>query len=629
MMRSLLLCCLAAATASAVDFVEIPAPARGREAYARTPGEYPDNPYAVRRAGVPTGETIEVPWNDSTIYPGTTRRFWVHVPAQYDGSAPAALMVFLDGHSFVRDDRPLRAPAVMDNLIAAGAMPVTIGVFVDPGQRPPQANEGPAPPNPNLPLNRRFEYDRIDDRNVRFLDAEILAWVRARYRLSVDPADHAIVGNSSGGIGAFVAAWHRPDLFGKVAVHNGTFVNLLGGDAVPRWVRDEPAKPLRVSLTSGPYDLSNQYGVWWDANRAMAAALRDRGYDVRTAWSDNPHNPRFAGAVLSETLAWLWRDHPAVTPAATAALERPGRIEIPAPARPAEYDAHPAAYRRTPDDYPRPAEATASPDLPAGRVSTFTLNESSVYPDTTRPVWVYVPAQYDGTAPAALMVFQDGGLFVRADGPYNVPAVLDHLIAAGEMPVTVAVFVEPGDLPPERRVFPAPIGARPRQPANRRDEYDNIDERYGRFLLEDLLPRALAGLNVSGDPAMRALVGNSSGGAAAFNAAWHRPEVFGKVVAHIGSFTAIRGAQHYPQIVRESAPRPLRIVLQSGVNDQLSLFGDWWEANRALAAELAARHYDLLTWWGDGRHTPRHSAARFPDTLRWLWRDWRDAAATP
>ena len=623
MIRPLLLLGLLAPVLRATDFIEIPAPDRSREPYARTPGDYPDNPLAVRRDWVPAGELIEVPWNDSAIFPGTTRRFWIHVPARYDGTTPAALMVFLDGHSFVREDRPLRAPAVLDNLIAAGAMPVTIGVFVDPGQRPPLADEGPAPPNPNLPLNRRFEYDSIDDRNVRFLDDEVLAYVRKHYRLSADPADHAIVGNSSGGIGAFVAAWHRPDLFGKVAVHNGTFVDLLGGDVVPTWVREQAAKPLRVSLTSGPYDLSNAYGVWWDANRTMAAALRERGYDVRTVWGDNPHNPRLAGSLLGETLAWLWRDHPAVDPAAAARLPHAPRIEIPAPPRPETYATQPPAYWRLPDDYPRPPVATPGSGIPRGRVERFTFDASHIYPGTTRPVWVYVPAQYDGGTPAALMVFQDGELFVREDGPYHVPAIFDRLIAAGEMPVTIGVFVEPGEVAPERRVLPAPIGPRSRQPGNRRDEYDNIDERYGRFLLEELLPRALAGLNVSTDPAMRALVGNSSGGSAAFNAAWHRPEVFGKVVSHIGSFTAIRGAHHYPQIVRESAPRPLRIVLQSGVNDQVSLFGDWWQANRDLAAELRAQHADLLTWWGDGGHTPRHSAARFPDTLRWLWRDWR------
>lgn len=612
-----------ALAASAADFILIPAPTRGLEPYQRQPGDYPANPDAERHDGVPAGEVESFEWAESAIYPGTTRRVWIYTPAQYDPARPAAALVFQDGESCVREDGPWRAPLVLDNLIAAGALPVTIGIFVDPGQRPPRADEGRAPPNPHLPLNRRFEYDSTDDAYARFLAAEILPQVRARRNLSRDPVDWGILGNSSGGMAAFKVAWQRPDLFGKVAVHNGSFVNLLGGDEVPAWVRAAPRRPLRVSITSGPYDLSNEYGVWWDANRALAAELTAKGYDLRTRWSDNPHNPRFAASQLSETLRWLWRDQ-AGAGAPAIDVAPPLLIEIPAPPRPAHYDPRPAPYTRIPDDYPPAAEAFPLETAPRGRVEAWPEVESRVYPGTTRPLWVYVPAQYDPARPAAVMIFEDGAQFGRADGPYRVPAVFDRLIAAGEMPVTIGIFVEPGARPDASRMFPPPIGARPAQPANRRDEYDDTGDRYARFLLEDVLPRVGARYALSPDPKMRALVGNSAGGAAAFNAAWHRPDAFGNVISHLGRFTAMRGAQHYPQLVRESAPRPLRVFLQSGVNDQVSRFGDGFAANRALAAALVARGYDVKAVWGDGRHTVRHSAAIFPATLRWLWRDWRE-----
>jgi enterochelin esterase-like enzyme len=613
-----------ALSAVAVDYINSPAPARSEGPYLRKPGDYPVNPDATPREGVPRGTVEEFAWNDSQRYAGTTRSYWVYTPAQYDASKPTATMVFLDGGGWLKENRPLRANVVMDNLIADGLMPVTVGIFVDPGQRPPLADEGRAPPNPNLPLNRRIEYDSIDDHFASFLAEEIIPQVRARRNLSSDPENWAIVGNSSGGIGAFNAAWQRPDLFGKVAVHNGTFVNLLGGDIVPQWVLESDRKSLRVSLTSGPYDLQNEYGVWWTANLAMERALHQRGYDYRTFWTDNPHNSNLAGAMLSETFRWLWRDHPEVAaqPSSRRSQDYPVLVQIPAPPLPATYANAPVAYTRVPDDYPTHPDSVRDSAVPEGRIEELLWADSQIYPGTARPVWVYIPAQYTEDTAAALMVFQDGRQFVSATGRYHMPEVLDRLIAAGDMPPTIAVFIEPGDYAFEHRLFPAPIGPRSHQPANRRDEYDNIDDRYVRFLIEEILPLIEPRFNLFADPAMRALVGNSSGGSAAFNAAWHRPDVFGKVVSHIGSFTAIRGAHHYPQIVRESPRRPLRIFLQSGVNDRVSVFGNWWEANLAMAAELEAKGYDLKTVWGDGRHSPKHSAAIFPDTMRWLWRDW-------
>ncbi len=293
--------------------VTIPAPARGTTPYSRTPDDYPPNPDATYRDGVPRGRIEEHDWNNSQIFPGTTRKFWIYVPAQYRPDHPAAVMVFQDGQGALNPERFLHVPAVFDNLIARGEMPVTIAILINPGQRPPNDEDKiGAPPNINLPLNRRYEYDRLTDDYSRFLIEEILPFVGSRYRLTDNAEERAICGNSSGGICAFTVAWQRPDAFRKVVSHVGSFVNLRGGHVYPDLVRASPAKPLRIFLQSGVNDLENEFGRWFPANLAMASALETKGYDLRTVWGDGGHNPRHAGSIFSDTLRWLWRDHPDV-----------------------------------------------------------------------------------------------------------------------------------------------------------------------------------------------------------------------------------------------------------------------------------------------------------------------------
>jgi enterochelin esterase family protein len=226
-----------------------------------------------------------------------------------------------------------------------------------------------------------------------------------------------------------------------------------------------------------------------------------------------------------------------------------------------------------------------------------------------------VPKQYDPAKPACLMVFFDGAGMMRADGQYRVPVVFDNLIAKKEMPVTIAVAINPGVIPP---TVPS---AKPR--SNRSFEYDSLGDANARFLLEELLPEATKGLNITKDPAGRAICGNSSGGIAAFTVAWERPDEFRKVVSHIGSFTNIRGGHVYPAMIRKTKPvKPLRVFLQDGSNDLDNLHGNWPLANQDMAAALKFSGYDHRFVFGDGGHSGKHGGSIFPDTLRWLWRDW-------
>ena len=250
---------------------------------------------------IPTGEVKgPFPWN-SQIFPGTERNYWVYVPAQYDASQPACVLVVQDGLGRARD---WNLTAVMDQLIHSGEMPVTIGIFIDPGVVPAPHDE--AQPR----FNRSFEYDALGDRYAKFLIEEILPHVGEQYNLSTDPNDRAIAGASSGGICAFTVAWERPDQFRRVLSTIGTFVGLRGGNEYPTLIRKTEPKPIRVFLQDGSHDLNIYAGDWWMANQTMLSAFNYAGYDVNHAWGEGGHDGKQGREIMPDALRWLWRDYP-------------------------------------------------------------------------------------------------------------------------------------------------------------------------------------------------------------------------------------------------------------------------------------------------------------------------------
>ena len=255
---------------------------------------------------VPRGTVTKHRWTDSQVFPGTERDYWIYVPAQYDGSQPACVMVFQDGRGYVNDKGHSRVPIVFDNLIHQGSMPVTIGIFLDPGVVPP------ARPGAKPRKNRSFEYDSLSDRYARFLLDEILPAVGKDYKLVDNREGRAICGISSGGICAFTVAWERPDAFSKVISYIGSFTNIRGGHVYPALIRKTEPKPIRVFLQDGENDLDNLHGNWPLANRQMAAAFKFAGYDYRFEMGDGAHNGNHGGALLPEMLRWIWRDYPGV-----------------------------------------------------------------------------------------------------------------------------------------------------------------------------------------------------------------------------------------------------------------------------------------------------------------------------
>jgi enterochelin esterase-like enzyme len=265
--------------------------------YVRYPTEFPvryaHGPDSSPQADVPRGVIHEYEWNESEVFPGTTRRYWVYVPAQYTGTQPASLMVFQDGFMYLDPDGEIRAPVVFDNLIHRGEMPVTIGVFIDPGA---VASNGNAD-------NREVEYDPFTDVYGTFLLTEILPNVQDSYVISDDPDDWAICGGSAGACCAFTVAWTRPDRFRKI-------LTLLGGDDFhAELIQQAPKKPLRIFMQSAARDINWDAAEenWVSISLRIAAVLIERGYDFRFVLGDGAHNPNHGGAILPDALRWLWR----------------------------------------------------------------------------------------------------------------------------------------------------------------------------------------------------------------------------------------------------------------------------------------------------------------------------------
>jgi enterochelin esterase family protein len=274
---------------------------------------------------VPQGK-LEGPFEwRSKIIENTVRRYWIYVPALYDAAKPASLLVFQDGQRAINPSGGLRVPQVLDNLIARGAIPVTIGIFVTPGNLSETYPNNLGMANPD---HRAPEYDVLDDRYARLLSEELLPAVAQKYSLTNDPEQRVIGGTSSGAIAAFTVAWNRPDLFRNVFSAVGSFVSIgfkpdenpikLGGHDYPPLIRRGPIRPIRIFMQDGSNDLSNEWGNWFLANQAMVSAfeyanrnadeqgIKGSRYEVMNVWTDGEHKDDHGGALLPEALIWLF-----------------------------------------------------------------------------------------------------------------------------------------------------------------------------------------------------------------------------------------------------------------------------------------------------------------------------------
>lgn len=266
------------------------------------------------------------------------------------------------------------------------------------------------------------------------------------------------------------------------------------------------------------------------------------------------------------------------------------------------------------------ATAALADDVPKGEVSKYSFDASKIFPGTTRDYWVYVPKQYDGQQPACVFVCQDGI-------QYKAPEAFDQLIAAGEMPVTIGVFIMHG------RVKALSDQALDR--FNRSFEYDGLGDAYARFVLEEILPDVETkktadgrAIKLSKDGNDRCIAGSSSGAICAFTAAWERPDAFGRVFSAIGTYVGLRGGNNYATLVRKYEPKPIRVFLQDGSNDLNIYGGDWWMANQELERSLTFAGYEVNHSWDEGKHSSEEATKLFPEAMRWLWKDHKAGIKT-
>ncbi|MFN7921105.1 MAG: alpha/beta hydrolase-fold protein [Bryobacteraceae bacterium] len=264
--------------------------------------------------------------------------------------------------------------------------------------------------------------------------------------------------------------------------------------------------------------------------------------------------------------------------------------------------------------------------VPRGKMNGPYTLPSDVFPGTAHTYWVYVPAQYNPATPASLMVLNDGQAFMASEGDVRAQNVLDNLIYRREIPVMIAVFINPGRRPDQPEPHPKDWGDRN---TNRPTEYNSLDDRYPRVIVDELLPVLYKEYTISKDPEAHGIGGASSGAIAAFTVAWERPNHFRKVLSIVGSYVNLRGGHAYPDIVRKSEKKPIRIFLQDGRNDNRGqrMDGsydekrDWFFQNVRLMHALTEKGYEVNFTWGIGRHGQKQGGAIFPEMMRWLWRD--------
>ena len=247
-------------------------------------------------------------------------------------------------------------------------------------------------------------------------------------------------------------------------------------------------------------------------------------------------------------------------------------------------------------------------DVLKGVTKNCSFSQSAIFPGTVRDVWVFIPAQYDGSKPACV--------YVKTDG-YNPKEkqLLETLIATKEMPVTIGVFVRPGDLPATVK------GAMGRR--NRCFEYDGMGDNNVRFLVEELLPFVAKQfdlkLSTSGND--RCIAGGSSGGIAAFNAAWERPDAFSRVYANSGSFVAFRGGHEFPTLIRKFEAKPIRAYLTTGTRDMENCAGNWFLLDQEMDKALLFSGYDYFFRIIDGGHVAGYYDY-FREAMSYIWKDW-------
>lgn len=282
--------------------------------------DYAPAPELTPRDGVPKGrvETFTVNAADSRFYPDTglrgatpTRQVTVYIPSQYQAGTAAPVIVSCDAYGA----RNGQLPAILDNMIADRRLPPIIAVMI--------ANGG----GDSLGSERGLEYDTVSGKYAEFVEAEILPKVEKDYGVTItkNPDGRMTLGGSSGGSAAFSMAWFHPELYHRVLIYSGTFVNQHPDTDYPHgaWeyhdhvIAQSPVKPLRIWMhvsqnDNGSTSASAGLHNWVIANIRMADVLKSKGYHYQSIYAKGAGHTD--GKVISQTypsaLEWVWQGYP-------------------------------------------------------------------------------------------------------------------------------------------------------------------------------------------------------------------------------------------------------------------------------------------------------------------------------
>jgi enterochelin esterase-like enzyme len=266
-----------------------------------------------------------------------------------------------------------------------------------------------------------------------------------------------------------------------------------------------------------------------------------------------------------------------------------------------------------PDAYPLPGAAR-------GKLSEMRTLQSKVYPGMSANYWIYANAGVDPSRGAALMIWQDGETIVGNNDllRLRLQIVSDNLVHKKLIPPMVHVLIQPGN------------GGEATGTRMRSIQYDTVSDRYGRYLLEEILPDVEKTYKLRSDAYSRAIAGASSGAICALNAAWYYPNQFSRVLSHIGSYSAIQwqpdkgqdGGYIVSHRVRREAKKNIRIWMSDGADDIENQAGSWPLNNIQLANSLKMKGYDFHFRFGEGSHAIAQGALDLPESLAWLWRGY-------
>lgn len=262
-----------------------------------------------------------------------------------------------------------------------------------------------------------------------------------------------------------------------------------------------------------------------------------------------------------------------------------------------------------PDSYPKPG-------VPHGKLSEKHTLTSKIYDGMKYDYWTYASAGVNPNVPAVLMVWQDGQNLESEFGGIRLTTVTDNLVQQGLLPPIVHVMIAPGTSADGK--------------AMRSIEYDTVSDHYARFLMEEVLPDVEKTYKLRQDAYSRAIAGESSGGIAAFSAAWFMPDKFSRVHSAVGSFTSIQwrskenvdGGNVYPFMVRKDPKRNIRMWMSDGADDLENNHGSWPMQAIQMANSLKFRGYDFHFRFGTAAHGGAQAALDLPESLMWLWRDY-------